>query len=95
METGLTDQHKRKRLCKLVLKKVEGRRRLLQKTSHDGMPCSLVREVNKQNFRYWETENPDNASIELVPRTVFKVTMWVVVGWYGIIDSNFFEDDQG
>ena len=51
--------------------------------------------VNKQNFRYWGTDNPGNASTEMVPRSVLKVTVWVAVGWYGIIGPYFFEDDQG
>ena len=51
--------------------------------------------VNSQNYRYWGTHNPGNAATEQVPRSVLKVTMWVAIGWYGIIGPYFFEDAQG
>jgi len=51
--------------------------------------------VNNQNFRYWGTDNLGNASTEMVSRSVLKITLWVAVGWYGIIGPYFFEDEQG
>ena len=45
---------------------------------------------NKQNFWCWGTENPGNASTEIVPSSVLKATMWVAVGWYGVIGPYFF-----
>uniref|UniRef100_A0A8C4Q1D4 Uncharacterized protein n=1 Tax=Eptatretus burgeri TaxID=7764 RepID=A0A8C4Q1D4_EPTBU len=98
METVLTDQQKCKQLdfANWFSGKLEEDADFLKKL-HMTEECHahLSGEVNKQNFRYWGTENPGNASTELMPRSVLKVTMWVSVGWYGIIGPYFFEDDQG
>ena len=48
------------------------------------MPCPLVEGGNKQNFWYWGTENPGDASTEMVPGADLKFTMWVAVGWYSV-----------
>ena len=51
--------------------------------------------VNKQNFRYWGTDNPNNEIVDESPRSELKVTVWVAVDWYGIIGPYFFENDDG
>ena len=51
--------------------------------------------VHKQNLWYWETENPGDASTEMVPRLILKAAVWVAVAWYGVIGPSFFEDNQG
>ena len=61
----------------------------------DECHAHLSGTVNTQNFRYWGTENPGNELIDESPRSVLKVTMWVAIGWYGIIGPYFFEDDDG
>ena len=55
----------------------------------------LSGKVNKQNFRYWGTENPSNEIVDESPRSVLKVAVWVAIGWYGIIGPYFFENDDG
>jgi len=41
------------------------------------------------------TENPGNASTEVIPRSVLKVTKWVAFECFGLIAPYFFEDDHG
>lgn len=49
--------------------------------------------VNKQNFRYWCSENP--RQLHQRPLHSRKVTVWCGVGRIGIIGPYFFEDDAG
>ena len=51
----------------------------------------LSGKVNKQNFRYWGTENPSNEIVDESPRSELKVTVWVAIGWYGIGPYFFFD----
>ena len=61
----------------------------------DKCHAHLSGTVNTQNFRYWGTGNPGNELIDERPRSVLKVTMWMAIGWYGMIGPYFFEDDDG
>ena len=97
-ESFLTDEQKGKRLhfANWFAEKLEEDADFPKKLHMtDACHAHLSGMVNKQNFRYWGTDNPGNASTEMVPRSVLKVTVWVAVGWYGIIGPYFFEDDQG
>ena len=49
--------------------------------------------VNKQNFRYWATENP--REIYKRPLHSPKVTVWCAMGKTAIIGPYFFEDNHG
>ena len=53
----------------------------------------LGRYVNKQNCRIWGTENP-HAYIEK-PKHPKRVTVWCGFWSRGIIESFFFENEQG
>jgi transposase len=50
-------------------------------------------EVNKQNFRYWSTDNPCN--IHEKPLHTERVTVWCAIGNFGIIGPYFFENEHG
>ena len=95
-ESLLTDEQKGKRLhfANWFAEKLEEDTDFLKKLHlTDECHAHQSGRVNKQNFRYWGTDNPGNTSTEMVPRSVLKVTMWVAVGWYGVIGPYFFEDD--
>lgn len=47
--------------------------------------------VNKQNFRYWATENP--RELHQRPLHSPKVTVWCAMSSIGIIGPHFFEED--
>ena len=49
--------------------------------------------VNKQNYRFWNTENPRN--IHEKPLHAQKVTVWCGIMNSRIIGPYFFEDDNG
>lgn len=49
--------------------------------------------VNKQNFRYWATENP--RQLHEKPLHCEKVTVWCAISSFGIIGPYFFEDNNG
>lgn len=49
--------------------------------------------VNKQNYRFWGTENPRITHEE--PLHPLKVTVWCGVYAGGVIGSNFFENSAG
>jgi len=53
----------------------------------------LSGEVNKQNLRYWASENPLN--IHEKPLHSERVTVWCAIGISGVIGPNFFEDENG
>jgi len=53
----------------------------------------LSGEVNKQNLRYWASENPLNIHKE--PLHSERVTVWCAIGIFGIIGPYFFEDENG
>jgi hypothetical protein len=48
-------------------------------------------EVNRQDFRYWSDENPHWYAEE--PLHSPKVTVWVGIGWNGIVGPFFWERD--
>ena len=48
----------------------------------DEYHAHLSGKVNKQNFRYWGTENPSNEIVDESPRSELKVIVWVAIGWY-------------
>ena len=56
----------------------------------DECDATLSGIVNKQNFRYWRTENLGNRQTGETLRSVLKVPIWLAIGWYGIIGSNVF-----
>jgi hypothetical protein len=47
-------------------------------------------EVNKQNIRYWGSENPCN--IHEKPLHTPRVTVWCAIGNFGVIGPHFFEN---
>ena len=49
--------------------------------------------VNKQNYRYWAPENPQ----ELCQRPVHseRLTVWCGIASFGVLGPYFFEDDEG
>lgn len=49
--------------------------------------------VNKQNYRYWGTENP--RILQERPLHPSRVTVWCGVFAQGVIGPYFFEDDEG
>lgn len=49
--------------------------------------------VNKQNCRYWATENPKSKHQK--PLHSPKVTVWAAISAQGIIGPYFFEDERG
>ena len=91
-ESLLTDEQKGKRLhfANWFAEKLEKDTDFLKKLHMtDECHAYLSGMVNKQNFRYWGSDNPGNASTEMVPRSVLKVTMWVAVGWYGFSPRDY------
>lgn len=48
--------------------------------------------VNKQNFRYWATENPQQ--LHELPLHSDKVTVWCAVSAFGIFGPFFFEEND-
>ena len=48
--------------------------------------------MNKQNFSYWGTVNPNNDLIKGTTRSVLKVTVWEVIGGFEVIGPYFTED---
>jgi len=97
-ETELTEPQKTKRLtCATWFStKLEEDEDFLKKLHmSDECHATLSGTVNKQNFRYWGVENPADRRTEEIPRSTLKVTMWVAIGWYGIIGPYFFEDEHG
>ena len=76
--------------------KLENDHNFLQKVHFtDECHAHLYGVMNKQDFRYWGTENPKDDLIEETPRSVRKVTVWVAIGWYGVIGPYFFENENG
>ena len=55
----------------------------------------LAVKIKKHNFRYRGTENPGDELVDGSSRTVLRVTVWMAVGWHGIVGPYFFEDDDG
>ena len=53
----------------------------------------LSGHVNRQNFRFWATEQPHEHSEK--PQSVEKTTVWCALGKNGILGPYFFEDDDG
>lgn len=49
--------------------------------------------VNKQNFRYWSSENPKE--LHQQPLHKDKVTVWCAISGKGIIGPYFFENNRG
>ena len=49
--------------------------------------------VNKQNFRYWAPENPQ----ELYQRLLHgeRLTVWCGIASFGVLGLYFFEDNEG
>lgn len=97
-QSQLTDEQREKRLqfARWFSEKLEADDHFLRKIHMtDECHAHLTGKINKHNFRYWGTENPGDELVDEIPRTVLKVTVWVAIGWYGIIGPYFFEDDDG
>ena len=62
----------------------------------DECRAHLSGKVNKQNFRYWGTENPSNEIVDESPKSVLKVTVWVAIELAGMVSLGppFFENDD-
>lgn len=52
----------------------------------------LNASVNKQNFRYWASENP--RQLHENPLHNPKVTVWCAIGRFGAVGPYFFEEDD-
>ena len=48
--------------------------------------------VNKQNFRYWASENP--RQLQENPLHSLKVTVWCAIGRFGVVGPYFFEEND-
>ena len=59
----------------------------------DEVHFHLSGHVNRQNSRFWATEQPHEHSEK--PLSVEKTTVWSALGKNGILDPYFFEDDDG
>ena len=59
----------------------------------DEAHCHVSGYVNKQNCRYWATNNPHE--LHQRPLHSVKVTVWNAVSSHGIIGPNFFENEEG
>jgi hypothetical protein len=53
----------------------------------------LSGEVNKQNVRYWGSENPRN--IHEKPLHTRRLTVWCAVANFGVIGLYLFENEHG
>jgi hypothetical protein len=53
----------------------------------------LNRNVNKENFRYWATENPH--MLHQKPPHSEKVKVWCSVSAFGVLGPYFFENATG
>lgn len=94
----LTQQQKAKRLdfARWFSGRLENDAEFLQKIHMtDECHAHLSGKINKQNFRYWGTQAPNEEAIEETTRSALKTTVWVAIGWYGIIGPYFFEDQNG
>lgn len=79
-ESRLTDLQKRKRLDFVIWfsENLNSDVDILKKLHMtDEYHAHLSGWVNKQNFRYWGTENSSNSSTKLVHRSVLKIPVWV------------------
>lgn len=79
--------------CQRLLQLVTGNDLLNVLIMSDEAHFHLSGKVNKQNFRYWSSENPK----ELHERPLYskKVTVWCGVARFGIIGPYYFEDGRG
>ena len=56
------------------------------------MSCSSFRVSEQTEFPVLGADNPGNELVNESPRSVLKVTVWMAIGWDGIIGSYFFKN---
>jgi len=53
----------------------------------------LSRYVNKQNYRYWAPENPQE--LHQRPHHIERLTVWCGIASFGVLGPYFFEYNEG
>lgn len=94
---NLTDLHKKKRveMSKMFNTKMENDPRWIGKVwFSDEAHFHLNGLVNRQNYRFWGSENP-HLDPQEKPLHSPKVTAWCALSEKGIIGPYWFEDDDG
>ena len=94
---SLTEEHKKKRvsMAKMFNNKMEAQPRWIQNVwFSDEAHFHINGVVNRQNFRYWGSENP-NLKPQEKPLHSPKVTAWVAMSSKGLIGPYRFEDQRG
>ena len=87
-ELQMRDYQNRKVCCSEMLRSVAENENIL---TSDEAHFHLSGFVNKQNFRYWADENPQNL-IEK-PLHSERVTVWCGIGTIGVVGPYFFEEE--
>ena len=88
-----TDLERRVKFCKWLLERVEENSDFLGKLfMSDEAHFSLNGHVNKQNMRFWATENPHQT--KEVPLHSERVTVWCGFMENGIIGPYYFENEN-
>ena len=59
----------------------------------DGAQFHLLGYVNKQNYRYWAPENPQE--LHQCPLHSKRLTLWCGITSFGVLGPYFFEDNEG
>ena len=89
-----TDKFKRLEFCNTFLEMFHREENFIEKIiMSDEAHFHLSGYVNKQNTRFWATENPK--LIHEKPLHSEYVTVWCGVSWHGIIGPYFFTNENG
>jgi len=88
-ELHATDYDNRKNLCQQILMRIPPTSTFF---CSDEAHFHLSGTVNKQNFRYWAANNPQQ--LHERPLHSPKVTVWCGVSQFGVIGPYFFEDEN-
>ncbi|KAE9522082.1 hypothetical protein AGLY_017526 [Aphis glycines] len=87
-ELSARDFETRRAVCEDILQNIPVGAVLI---SSDEAHFHLSGTVNKQNFRYWATENPQE--IHQRPLHSPYVTVWCAVAEFGVLGPYFFEEN--